>query len=654
MKKIKTAFLTLSFLALSTITYAQNNIEFKNYSFTESSPKISSEYQNSEEIVLERNLKSEFIIEEESLVEYVLFHQKKLINSNNAIEDNNKVNVPSKLSANVLVNKLRVINKNGSILELKESDIKEEVDEGKQTRYNYFAVKGLEKGAVIEQIYLIKRNAEYKGNSIRFQGNAPILKTTLELIYPKNLLFSSASYNGLPKAISTLDAYEGKNSLKLTEENIDPLPVNERQSNVEKNAKRIAYKLNENFSSGVKNLFNHNDYAKELFDQYHASLSKNDLKELDVFIKQIKLQGDEFSNIRNTEAAIKEKITFNRYFNKNSSIADVLKNKQGNYFDLIKLYVQTYKKLNIENEIVFTTERFEDVFDPNFESYLNFKDLLFYFPKSDVYVEPAATLYRTPMFDPQFGGNTAVFIKANKYLDMLVPVLENRAVEFPKNQDLSKMDIQVDFSKDVQNPTLKSKVTFNGFESLNFQPNKDFMDPVEYKEMMNFVAKNYSIESEIDKIDYENEGLVNVGLKPFVLNIETNGKDLVTKAGTNYLFNIGKTIGKQMEMYDEKERVFPIELENPHSYDRTITLVLPKGYEIKNLDVFKTNYSLKYQGKVVADFVSNYELKDNVLIIKNTESYNFVEIPASTYIEYQKIINAAADFNKLSVVIEKI
>ena len=63
--------------------------------------------------------------------------------------------------------------------------------------------------------------------------------------------------------------------------------------------------------------------------------------------------------------------------------------------------------------------------------------------------------------------------------------------------------------------------------------------------------------------------------------------------------------------------------------------------------------SLEYKGKVVADFISTYEIKDNTLTIKNTEKYDFVEIPAVLYPQYQKIINAAADFNKSSVIIEK-
>lgn len=653
MKKIKTTLLAPCLCLITSVGYAQKNVEFKDYNYTNTKYTVADKYKNQDAVILERNLKSEFVLEDDNLVEYFLFHNKTQINSDNAIEDNNKIYIPSKLNANLVINKLRVIKKDGSIIELKEEDIKEEVNENNQMRYNYFAVKGLEKGAVVEQIYMLKRKAEFTGNSIRLQSSSPILKATVELIYPETIIFSSASYNGLPNAENKLKSYPGKNSLLLTSANIDPLPINERQSNAEKNAKRFAYKLNENLNTGVKNLFNHNDYAKELYEQYYAPLTKSDQKELDTFLKQIKLTSNDLSNIQTIEQLLKDKIRYNRYFNNNKSIADVLKNKQGNYYDVIRLYIHVFKKLNIANEIVFTTERFEDVFDPNFESYLNFKDLLFYIPSSNVYIEPAAPAYRTPLFDPQYAGNYGLFIKTTKYQNLEIPVSEVKKIEFPQNQDKSIMDIAVDFSDDIQNPKLKSKITFNGFESLNFQPSKDFSDPEDYKEMIDFIAKNYTIDSTIEKITVENEGVANVGKKPFALNVETNAKTLLTKAGQNYLFKIGELIGKQMEMYEEKDRVFPIELENPHSYDRTISIKLPEGYKIKNPEIFKMNESLEYNGKVVADFISTYEIKDNILTIKNTESYNFVEIPASLYPKYQKIINAAADFNKSSIVIEK-
>src|SRR5690606_39831398 len=106
------------------------------------------------------------------------------------------------------------------------------------------------------------------------------------------------------------------------------------------------------------------------------------------------------------------------------------------------------------------------------------------------------------------------------------------------------MDINIDFTQNITEPFLTSKIQFNGYDSMNFQPAKDFADPVEYKEMLNYIGKNYTFESELESGQAENEGLDFVGKKPFIINLTANGKDLLTKAGPNYIFKVGETIGK--------------------------------------------------------------------------------------------------------------
>lgn len=652
MKILKNILVLLLIVIASLQSYAQKG-EFLNYTFSDKPYSVGADFINEEEVIIERNVKVEFVFEDNEAYEICLVHEKKLINSDNAIERNNRVYIPVNKDGNLLTNKSRVILQDGNIIELKSTDVKQEVDEQKGMVYNYFAVNGLEKGAVIEKFHIIKRRPEIAGNYFTFQRDFPILSASVEVIFPEHLMFASASYNGFPNAESRLESYPKKNSLYAESTNIPSIPSNERQSNISKNIQRFAYKLDQNNITGVRNIYNHADYGKSLYESYYAKLSKDEDKALNQFVKNITNGHTPLENIQAVEKYIKENIQYNRYFNTNKNLADVIKNKQADLFDLMRLYAQVYKKMNIAHEIALTTERFESVFDPNFESHLNFKYALFYFPEEDVYLEPAATIYRVPLFDEQYGGNHGLFIKSKVFNGIEVPITEVRIIDFPKNQDLTVMDINIDFTQNITEPFLTSKIQFNGYDSMNFQPAKDFADPVEYKEMLNYIGKNYTFESELESVQAENEGLDFVGKKPFIINLTANGKDLLTKAGPNYIFKVGETIGKQMEMYEEKERVLPIEINNPHSYDRTITLYLPEGFTIKNPEVFNMNYELKHEGKVVADFISTYEIKGNQIIVKNTESYNFVELPAQLYPQYQKVINAAADFNKLSIILEK-
>lgn len=652
MRKIKRTLATICLLLASFYLHAQN-VEFTNYTFSDKPYTIDAQFANEEEIIIERNIKTEFVFENNEAYEVLLVHEKKLINSDNAIERNNRVYIPASIDDNLLANKLRVILKSGKIIELKNSDIKEEIDEQTRTKYNYFAVNGLEKGAIIEKLYMIKRSPEIAGNYFNFQGNSPILNASVEIIYPEHLIFASASYNGFPKAESRLESYPKKNSLYAEAKNIAAIPLNESQSNPVKNQQKIAFKLDQNKASGVRNMYNHTDAGKDLFEAYNAELSRDESKALDQFVNNIAIGKDALETLQNIENYIKKNVQYNRYFNANKNLVDLIKNKQGNLFHIMRLYVQVFNKMNIKHEIVLTTERFESVFDPNFESELNMKYALFYFPEADAYLEPGSNIHRMPLFDDEYGGNYGMFIKSKVFNGIQVPITEVRVIDFPKNQSLSVMDIYVDFTKNIAEPYITSKIQFNGYESINFQPAKDFADPIDYKEMLNFLAKNYTSESDIEEVKAENEGLDLVGKKPFIIHVKANAKDLITKAGPNYIFKVGEVIGKQMEMYEEKERVLPIEIDNPHAYDRTITVTLPEGYKIKNPEVFNMNYELKHEGKVVADFVSTYEIKGNQLIVHNTENYDFVELPAQLYPQYQKVINAAADFNKLSIILEK-
>ena len=107
-------------------------------------------------------------------------------------------------------------------------------------------------------------------------------------------------------------------------------------------------------------------------------------------------------------------------------------------------------------------------------------------------------------------------------------------------------------------------------------------------------------------------------------------------------------------MYQEKERQFDIEIPEPHQYSRHLIIQIPAGYKATGLDNLKMNVVANENGKESCKFVSEYELKGNVLDIKIFEIYHDTFTSKSIYEPYRKVINAAADFNKISIVFEKI
>ena len=61
----------------------------------------------------------------------------------------------------------------------------------------------------------------------------------------------------------------------------------------------------------------------------------------------------------------------------------------------------------------------------------------------------------------------------------------------------------------------------------------------------------------------------------------------------------------------------------------------------------------KENDQLTMGFVSSYMMEGNTLTITIMEEYRKTSYPLSQYDDFRKIINAAADFNKVALVLEK-
>jgi hypothetical protein len=65
------------------------------------------------------------------------------------------------------------------------------------------------------------------------------------------------------------------------------------------------------------------------------------------------------------------------------------------------------------------------------------------------------------------------------------------------------------------------------------------------------------------------------------------------------------------------------------------------------------DFKTQINGKTEAAFVSKYSKKGDEITIENTEFYQIINYPLSKFDEYKAVINAAADFNKIVIVVTK-
>lgn len=646
---------TLIFIALlSTSVFFAQDYSFKTYDWNEKDTKIDvpKKYEDEKEIFLNRTIKIEVVVDKNTVTQYRLIHEKKYINSDDAIERNNKIYISFGDQENILITKVRVILKNGKVITLDKKDIKEEVDQEKGMKYNYFALNGLEKGAVIEKLYVLQETPDLSGNTIKMQDEYPIAEFNFDLITPAHLIFKTKSYNGLSEPVLDEKKIENKKVLSIAEKDIMALKDDEEYSNWDVKLKLFRYKLDQNLYSGAKNLNNFKEYATTTYERINPVLDKKQEKVIATFCNSIPESKDPQEQIWNIENKIKKTIIYDKYTDSKQSLSDVISTKQANSLDIIKLYTAVFKHFKIEQNIVFTSNRYKIPFDKDFESHENLSEFLFYFPGIKKYLTPTEIEYRLPLFPNYLGNNNGLFIKEKIFAGVSMGIGEVNFIEIPGTEITHDyMDITVDFTKDIENPLVTSNMTYGGYSGLNFQPIKDFVSADQYKTMLKNISENYTLQSEYKTLTTENDGTEFIGKKPYKLNLTFDGKEMIQKAGGNYLFSVGQTIGKQMELYQKGKRMLPIEIQYPHYYTRKIKIILPDGATIKNLDKFVMDFKTDLDGKTEAAFTSNYTQNKNEITVENTEFYNLINYPLTSFDQYKAVINAAADFNKIVVIV---
>ena len=641
-------------LIIASALYAQN-FEFKNYTFDDSNMEVPLSLINENEVILLRTIKKEVTVDEKSVRQFSLMHEKILINSDKSIERNNKVYLPFRIDESVLANKLRVILKNGKKTELSSADIKEEVNNETGVKYNYFAINGLEKGAIIEKIFILEEAPSFNGRMVSMQGNAHIVNTTFELIFPAHLGFKFKSYNGLPDAVLKEKAYgDKKNAMTIKASKIEPLPTDETYANETAHSNFFKYKLESNTATGAKNLSNYREFASAVYENLHPELEKKTDETVSKFLKEIPLSKDPMEQIRNVEHKIKTTVTFNRFFDENKDFSEAIKSKQANELDMLRLYIAVFNKLGIKYQTVLTSKRFETYFDKDFETLEQVDEVLFYFPDVNKHLEPVAAEYRIPLFNFNYGANYGLYIKEREFGGVKMGVGEVKMIEIPDGNTTHDLtDIVIDFTKDIESPEVHTIHQYQGYSATNYQVIRDFVPDDRYKEIVDDIANNFTQEAEKISIKTSNDGIKHLGKDPFIIDIKFHGKDLLQKAGDNLLFNVGVLIGKQMEMYQAEKRVLPVEMYFPHFYTRNITIKLPEGYKVANPEVFNIEHYVKIDGQDAGGWRSSAKQTDKTLEVTNYEYYKSMQFPLSVFDDYKKVVNAAADFNKIVMVLEK-
>jgi len=642
-------FILILFITCNSIAQTAPFYESYNWEIT---PSYQIEESDNDMVAIKDKVVTEFIFEDQNLIEYYLEHKVLWLNSDDRIEEYTKVYLPIANDASQVVINARIIKKTGEIIVLDKSRILRSEGDETGRDFNYFSIDDVEKGSIIEYYYVIKRRPKFQGAMVDIESDYDKQTVEFDLYAPSNLRFSFKSFN-LETTVKKIESFKEKTHWKFLAKDIKAV---NKEDKAPYNAAIgfIMYKLHENTANNAI-ITSYNNVAQNLFDFYYSTYSKLEKKLINKFAKNFKF--DDGLRDENKARIIDLFIKENIYISENDSenLTNVLKTKTANETGVIKLYIALFEKFDVTHEMVLTSNRLQLKFDKDFEATNFLQEFLFYFPASKKYLSPSKFGTRFGFPPPYFMNNFGLFVTGYDINGKRKAFSEVKFIEgIPASLSSDEMLIEVIFNtKDLTKNTIALERKLNGYYAMNLHPFMNLIQPNRINEVIDqYFVQNSDKNAKVLKREFINEDPSLFGVKPFVVKFDISSDYFVEKKGDKYLFKLGDLIGPQMEMQQEKKRILPLEAEFNRSYYRTIKIHIPEGYQISNLEdiIIKNSYTTK--DKELFIFDSYYTLEGNVLTVTADEHYRETFVAPEIFEAYRTVINSAADFNKVTLVLE--
>ncbi|MDB5253321.1 MAG: hypothetical protein JWP27_2490 [Flaviaesturariibacter sp.] len=640
-------------LATSLSATAQTSIKTFHWQERPALHAVADKYKDEAAVYVQEDKINEYSLEKDGIFLYKTVHRLIHINTDKGIEYFNRIYLPFDQALQMVTVKARTTLPSGKVIELDEKNIKD-LQEDNRT-YKIFALEGLAKGCEVEFYYTMKQYASFFGREY-MTARVPVMASHFELISPDHLKFDARTYNNLPAFRDT--SYGEKRYLSLDAANLDA-PVEETYSMQDANLKRVEYKLSYNVAKSTsERLFTWNELAKKVYDNYSDASEKETKRVRDLVSDAgILSASSETEKITRLENYLKKNFQTRTDIDNEDAgdLVKVIKTKVSSERAFNKLFATALAVSNIDFEIVLSGDRSDFVIEKNIENWNNAQNLLFYFPSQQKYLAPSANAYRYPWIPPTWAGTNGLYCVVTKLGTFQSAIGEIKPITMEDMKySFHNLELRAELDKDMDALLLDVKQIYGGYTAATYRAPFVFYPADEQDKILRQLVKYGSGKDNLLSSSFENKELEQADpYKPFIIKAKLKAPELVEKAGEKIIIKVGDLIGEQVQMYDEKERTTPIELPFPHVLDRTIDIVIPDGYEIKNLKDLAFNEVVTSNGKVTMGFVSTYSLDKNILHIVISESYNKYYYPMEQYPAFKKVINASADFNKVVLVLDR-
>jgi hypothetical protein len=582
------------------------------------------------------------------------FHKIIQLNDDKGIEIFNKIYLPGGENTKMIALRARTILPNGKVINFDSTTVKDITDEeGNPQRI--FALPGLEKGCQVEYLYTYQKEASFFGMDVT-QFRIPVVKSIVQVISPERLVFDVRSFNG----IAFIEKKKNADFRVINCVSPELKPAEEEKySNLTAQLYRIEYKLSyNNARDSTARIFTWDQLAERLYENYSLvnEKEKKAVQDLVANLKLGKIPAAEDKLIA-LENSVKKTIMVSKEVQSEaaSQVDQILKSRIASESGVVKLYAIALEQLGIPFQYVITGDRSNYTLAKDFENWNNADNMILYLTDQKKYISPTRSEYRYPWIAPEWGNQLGVHCKVVVKEGQKTVMADVRNIDLLDYKLTShNMESRIRIFPVKDSVVVDSKQIFTGYTAAIYRSAFNFTSPEQQKtilkEMVKFGTNSETIlSSKMENSDFDTYAKN----KPFVINASVKANELMEKAGNKILLKIGDIIGPQVEMYQEKPRVFPIEIVFPHVLYRDITVEIPEGYVAKNLESLKVSQAYPATGEPTMFFTSNYELKGNILTITIREEYRLADYPMDQFQPFIKVINAAADFNKAVILLEK-
>ncbi|WP_431134456.1 hypothetical protein [Psychroserpens mesophilus] len=639
----KIAFIAL--LITSTTGFAQHYLTYD----WEKKPKLhklSDDEKQESSIAILKKVIVEYDYEENSQEPrlYETKHTIVHVNDDKGIAQHNTVYISMYDVKRLVEVKARTISPKGKVVLLNQENIKEVSNVEEYGDFKIFAIEGAEMNSEIEVLYTVEKEFDIYGSET-IQSNYKIKDA--------QFLFITGDLQSNVKAYRTLQTFEpvtidGDKAQLLSIKNI-PAMVEEEYATPKANNISVVYQCFPEGQNITQNMFWNNvsnNIGHQFFPETVVEQAKEDVNK----IVEGKTDLTTYKKAALVDIFIKSNYTIVK--NNNQELSDlnyILTNRSASDYGILKVYAQYLTALDIEFEIVITANRFLTKFDPEFFLPSMLRDFLIYIPSERKYIAPDRFEARIGEAPFNILGNYGLFISSDfqHYFSKIIQ-------EDPEYSRIRR-DMNISFKNDFESVTINQDQDYYGHWSetsravlslsteQGIAEYKDYLtgSGIEDKEILSYETFN----TDMNQLEY------NI---PFQVKTTISSEVLLEDAGDSYIFQIGLVIGTQSELYQETERINPIEMIYPNRYNYEIIVNIPEGYEVEGLEslVIDKSYVAR-NGEKTAKFESNYKLEDDKIVITIEEFYKTHEFDLNRYEEFREVINAASDFNKAAILFKK-